>query len=93
MLIDDVRVLVMAKRSVELALAIDAEQAVKAGLVEVDNTRGTLDLAQAQEGLRIAIEIAQLVEVLRAVLVSLERGNELVNLIADDLINPNQLVV
>ena len=48
-LVRDIRVLISAPRRIELAGAVDAEQAVVAGLVQVNDPRCPLDVVSASD--------------------------------------------
>ena len=54
-LVRDIRVLISAPRRIELAGAVDAEQAVVAGLVQVNDPRCPLDVGPRLIRLLVAI--------------------------------------
>ena len=94
-LVRDIRVLISAPRRIELAGAVDAEQAVVAGLVQVNDPRCPLDVGPRLIRLLVAIPRPHRIIILLAILflMGAQRRNQLFRLFLDHPVYIDQLFV
>ena len=94
-LVRDIRVLISAPRRIELAGAVDAEQAVVAGLVQVNDPRCPLDVGPRLIRLLVAILRPHRILILLAILflMGAQRRNQRFRLFLDHPVYIDQLFV
>ena len=94
-LVRDIRVLISAPRRIELTGAVDAEQTVVAGLVQVNDPRCPLDIGPRLIRLLVAIPRPDRILIFLAILILMcsQRGNQLFRLFLDHPVYNDQLFV
>ncbi len=92
-LVDDIGVFVTSERGVEFAGGIHPEQSVKTGLVEVNQPGCPFNLRQALVPGLVPVHIPDGVEIFGSVLVTPERVDQRLHVVADDPVNGHQIGV